>query len=197
MSAYGELEQLLRNADVGYLDHRYGADAEPAAIADGILKRHDTETLREAAYAVALDRDSTIPSGGKGAYRRGMTRAVELLRRMASAAEQGEKAAPTGTTATPQPAEVTIYRASHDSIVMGHYTNREAARAHCETYVRREFGTACTLGWVPDHGGEDAPEELSVFGPETDGDGVPDETCTGYIVTPLTVTSAYDEEADE
>lgn len=104
MSAYEELDSILRNSDVGYLDHRYGADAEPAAIADGILKGRDTDTLREAADAVALDRDSTIPSGGKGAYRRGMTRAVELLRRMADAAEQGEKDTREGES-TPQPAD--------------------------------------------------------------------------------------------
>lgn len=39
--------------------------------------------LREAAEAIALDRDSTLPGGGKGAYRRAMNRAEGLLRRMA------------------------------------------------------------------------------------------------------------------
>ncbi|MDQ0943317.1 hypothetical protein [Streptomyces sp. V1I1] len=89
---------------------------------------------------------------------------------------------------TPQPAELTIYRASHESIVFGRYTNRAAARAHCETLVRREVGEDVFLGWVPDHGGEDAPEELCT------GEDV---ECTGYVVTPLTVASEYDAEADE
>lgn len=51
MSAFEELEQVLRSSDVGYLDHRYGADAEPAAIASAILKRRDAEYLTETAAA--------------------------------------------------------------------------------------------------------------------------------------------------
>ncbi|MEU2111862.1 hypothetical protein [Streptomyces sp. NPDC019507] len=91
---------------------------------------------------------------------------------------------------------LTVYRASHDSIVMGLYTSREAAREHCETLTRREVGPAGTLGWIPDDGSPDAPEELSVFGPDGDAEG-PDETCTGYVVTPLEIASKYDPEADE
>ncbi|MFJ8929290.1 hypothetical protein ACIRLA_22195 [Streptomyces sp. NPDC102364] len=50
--------------------------------------------LREAADAVALDRDSFNPGGGKGAYRRAMTRTESLLRRMADEAQQaGEQLA--------------------------------------------------------------------------------------------------------
>ncbi|MCP9205553.1 hypothetical protein [Streptomyces cucumeris] len=93
-------------------------------------------------------------------------------------------------------AELTVYRASHESITFGHYATREAAREHCEALVRRECGDAGSLGWIPDDGSDDAPEELSVFGPAWEEDG-PEETCTGYVVTPLTVATAYDEDGDE
>jgi len=89
--------------------------------------------------------------------------------------------------AEPAP-ELTIYRASHDAIVMGHYTIREAAREHCETVLRRELGDGVWIGWVPDDGSEDAPEELC-FSDEV--------LCSGYVVAPLEVASEYDEEADE
>ncbi|TLQ45790.1 hypothetical protein [Streptomyces marianii] len=85
--------------------------------------------------------------------------------------------------------DLTVYRASHDSIVFGHYTTREAAREHCETLVRRDVGDAPMLGWIPDDESPDAPEELCT------GD-VP-EGGTGYVVTALTVAATYDPEADE
>jgi hypothetical protein len=81
-----------------------------------------------------------------------------------------------------------VFRASHDSIVMGHYTTREAAREHCETLMRRDVGEETFLGWVPDHGGDDAPEELC------HGEDV---ECSGYYVTPLEVSSTYDPDGDE
>lgn len=69
-----------------------------APLAAGPMSPHDVarmldnyraEVLREAADAIALDRDATLPSGGQGAYRRGMTRAIDLLRRMADEARPG------------------------------------------------------------------------------------------------------------
>lgn len=90
-------------------------------------------------------------------------------------------------------AELTIYRASHDSIVMGLYTTREAARAQCEAEERRAWmkGTNLTFAWTPDDSDPMSPEELSVFA------GQNEESVTGYVVTPLEVASEYDEEADE
>src|SRR5690606_3954321 len=94
-------------------------------------------------------------------------------------------------------AQGTVYRASHDSIVMGLYTSREAARAHCETVLRHEIGDKGVLGWIPDDGSDLAPEELFIFGPSVDEDGFPRETDTGYVVTPLEVAAAYDPDGDE
>lgn len=86
-----------------------------------------------------------------------------------------------------------VYRAGfegHD-IPLGLYQTTEAARAHCEAYVRREYpaGTQLTLTWSID---EDEPHivELDVeIGGRTES--------TGYIVTAVPVASEYDEEVDE
>ncbi|MFP8959996.1 hypothetical protein ACLIYP_05400 [Streptomyces nanhaiensis] len=98
-------------------------------------------------------------------------------------------------------AELTVYRASHDSIAMGLYTTRQAAREHCQTLMER--ASVATLEWRRDgewredddgEPGPDEAEELYEYGthPET-----ATWDPTGYVVTPLTVASAYNEEADE
>lgn len=91
---------------------------------------------------------------------------------------------------------LTIYRASHDSIVMGLYTNREAARQHCEANVRLEEpeGSIRHLSWwTEDVADDDAEYELHITPAEVGGL----IRGTGYVVTPLDVASAYDEGADE
>ncbi|MBP8536122.1 hypothetical protein [Streptomyces sp. MK37H] len=86
-----------------------------------------------------------------------------------------------------EPDELTIYRASHDSIVMGLYITAAAAREHCEADMRRDLPSV-SLDWIEDE--EDGVAELvAAVGEE--------ERPTGFVVTPLTVASAYDEEADE
>jgi hypothetical protein len=85
------------------------------------------------------------------------------------------------------PTEVTVYRASHESIVFGLYTTAEAAREHCETLMRREEPNA-TFDWI-----EDEEEGVAELAATIDAD----ELVTGYVVTALTVASAYDPEVDE
>lgn len=96
----------------------------------------------------------------------------------------------TDVTEDSAPAEaptLTVYRASHEAIAFGLYTTAQAAREHCEAHTRRDSTLTGAFNWVLDDPGEDdSVEELTV-------DGTP----TGYIVTPLTVASEYDEEADE
>ncbi|MFI1371288.1 hypothetical protein ACH4UY_04660 [Streptomyces longwoodensis] len=92
-----------------------------------------------------------------------------------------------------------VYRAEHpdSGIVLGTYSNREAAAAHCEALARRE-GSTGLVSWVPDDGDALSPEELTFFDVEyCDGDDVPVQTCTGYVVTPLKVAAEYDAGADE
>ncbi|MFF5589684.1 hypothetical protein [Streptomyces hygroscopicus] len=90
-----------------------------------------------------------------------------------------------------QPAELTIYRASHDTIPMGLYATAAAARAHCEAEERRSWpqNTGLTFDWIEDE--EDGVAELTVLA------GQNEESITGYVVTALTVASEYDAEADE
>jgi hypothetical protein len=87
------------------------------------------------------------------------------------------------------PAELTVYRASHESIVMGLYTTREAAQHHCEAAACRDIYGTASLFWIED-------EEDGVF--ELVAEMVRDARgSTGYVVTPLAVASAYDPEVDE
>lgn len=82
---------------------------------------------------------------------------------------------------------LTIYRASHDSIVMGLYTTRQAAYEHCVAHELRDDPIS-PMAWEVD---EDGVAELVRW-------RIPDvATPTGFVVTPLTVASEYDEEADE
>ncbi|MBL1100096.1 hypothetical protein [Streptomyces coffeae] len=133
----------------------------------------DGEVLREAAAAVlARPHCDGCAPGREGA--------AEQLFAMA------DKAEPAGET-TGQPAELTVYRASHESITFGHYVTREAAREHCETLVRREDPNA-EIAWTDE---DDGVQDLTLH---VNGEF---QDWSGYVVTALTVAAAYDEEADE
>ncbi len=85
-----------------------------------------------------------------------------------------------------------VFRAEYDSIHLGHYTNPEAAQAHCESYARRELGAAAadTFDWVHAEDTPEDPHELyaDVFG---------EVGVTGYVVRPLTVSNTFDVEVNE
>lgn len=85
---------------------------------------------------------------------------------------------------------LTVFRASHDSIVMGLYTTAAAAREHCETEERRSWAKFehPTFDWIEDD--EDGVAEMTAF---VGGE----EFETGYEVTALEIASKYDPEADE
>lgn len=95
------------------------------------------------------------------------------------------------TSGTPmQPGETVpkVYRASHDSIVMGLYLTAAEARKHCETEERRAESHESTFDWIEDD--EDGVAELvaeTVFGEEE----------TGYVVTALEIAAEYDAGADQ
>ncbi|MEU3289946.1 hypothetical protein [Streptomyces longwoodensis] len=118
-------------------------------------------------------------------------RIAPVLRRLLDVEAEAE--ALRARVAEMEAAQRTVYRASHDSIVMGLYDTREAARAHCEAEERRSWttGSAITFAWIPDDSDPMSPEELSVFA------GQNEESVTGYVVTPLEIAAEYDEEADE
>ncbi|NEE06907.1 hypothetical protein G3M58_10665 [Streptomyces sp. SID7499] len=92
-----------------------------------------------------------------------------------------------GTPMEPGETVPKVYRASHDSLVMGLYTTAAAARAHCEADMRRDLPSV-SLDWIEDE--EDGVAELvAAVGEE--------ERSTGFVVTALEIASKYDEEADE
>lgn len=96
-----------------------------------------------------------------------------------------------GTPMQPGETVPVVYRASHDSIPMGLYLTAAAAREHCEGEERRAWLTGTTLAfdWIDDE--EDGVAELVV----TAGQDL--ESVTGYVVTALEISAAYDREADE
>ncbi|MGW1662904.1 hypothetical protein [Streptomyces microflavus] len=93
-------------------------------------------------------------------------------------------------TAAEQP--LVMYRAEHETIPLGTYTNEAAARAHAEGAMSSEFGPerAVTYDWIGDEDDPDAWWELVV---QVDGG---DEQPTGYVVIPITVASVYDPDAE-
>lgn len=110
--------------------------------------------------------------------------AAELAAR-GMTAQSGEKPA-AGATAAPA---LTVYRASHDSIVMGLYATAAEARKHCEAEERHSWSSTetPTFDWIEDE--EDGVAELTAW--------VGGEECvTGYEVTALEISATYDEEAD-
>lgn len=88
-------------------------------------------------------------------------------------------------------AQGTVFRASHDSIVMGLYTTAAVAREHCETEERHSWpaGTNLSFDWIEDE--DDGVAELVVVA------GQNEESATGYVVEALEVASKYDPEADQ
>lgn len=94
-----------------------------------------------------------------------------------------------------QSAQLTVFRASHESIVMGHYDSRKAAMDHVHATLANEEGgdvTARVIWRADDPEAEEPVWECWLF----DSD-MADDSPTRYVVTPLEVASEYDAEADE
>jgi hypothetical protein len=169
----------------------YGGIATLADVthAEQLLDAYKAEVLAEAEARLAdmtreadqqteaMENEGADSASTMYAQYTGIRRARDEVRRMA-----GEKAAHAGATATPG---LTIYRASHDSIVMVLYTTAAEARKHCEAFLRRESPTAW-FDWIEDE--EDGVAELVVT---VNGEKLE----TGYLVTALVVASVYDEGA--
>lgn len=90
-----------------------------------------------------------------------------------------------------------IYRASHESIVMGLYATAAAAREHCEDVARRERPVSVAdlrLFWREDEDTVNQPEDGEAE--LIDGTAPHASRPTGYVVTPLTAAAEYDPEAE-
>jgi hypothetical protein len=167
-----ELEQLRRDVESNRVDGQRLIRAEQRrAELEAVLDTHrkddqaEIERLRNRVAELEAERHSTNEA---------LDDAVQELR-----ARREDEAA--------EVPPLTVFRASHDSIVMGLYATAAEARKHCETELLREWPNSL-LDWIEDE--EDGVAELVA---ET-ADG---ETTTGYVVTLLEVSSEYDEEADE
>lgn len=89
-------------------------------------------------------------------------------------------------------APLIVYRAECDTIPLGTYQSREAARDHCRVQMERAEPDRVGLHWVPINDDEpDGQEELACI----DADGV--AVATDFFVTPITVPAAYDSEGDD
>lgn len=82
---------------------------------------------------------------------------------------------------------LTVYRASHDSIVIERYTTAAEARKHCEALLRREEPDA-ELAWTEE---EDDVQSLTFT---VNGEF---QDWSGYVVTRLAIASEYDPDGDE
>jgi hypothetical protein len=102
----------------------------------------------------------------------------------------------------PAPAGPTVYyRAEHSGIVAGRYHSASEAQRHCEALVSREHPPAASVIflWLTDEdqdptGEPDDPMAVAELVVMVDGGP---EAHTGYTVTPVEVTAAYDPDADE
>jgi hypothetical protein len=88
-------------------------------------------------------------------------------------------------------ADLTVYRASHDSIVIGHYRTAQVAREHCTAYAKQEHtaGTEQQLWWREDEDTVDLQDEGVAELIERIGSGP--VTPTGYLVTPVVAAAAF------
>lgn len=89
-------------------------------------------------------------------------------------------------------AALVVFRAEHDSIPLGIYTTREAAREHCRVLMERAEPDRTGLHWKSTDDQDPAAEEVLAY-IDADGDGV----ATDFVVTPIAVQIAYDPEGDE
>lgn len=189
-----------------------------SALADVILRAQQQGRQTPMGIAFAIDAARMVMSPETAAeLDRLRTRVTELEQLLAEGrpadedpiayeltAEAGKVTRPSAggiAQADAEPAaELTVYRASHESIDMGLYTSPEAAREHCETVLRREYdeSTKASLWWRGSEEAEDQDGEVELFAHVTPQGFDRGHTWrSGYVVTPLTVASAYDEEADE
>ncbi|MFD4745012.1 hypothetical protein ACFWOS_06085 [Streptomyces rubiginosohelvolus] len=92
-------------------------------------------------------------------------------------------------------APLTVYRAEHETIRVGHYTTEAAARRHCESLVSDEYPADRTLTylWAGLGDEDDDPEEPYELVVQVDGGA---QVFTGYVVVPLAVAVAYDPDAE-
>ncbi|MEU8968064.1 hypothetical protein AB0D11_02105 [Streptomyces monashensis] len=165
------------------------------AAADVVARAMENGRRVPAAVAVALESAQMLMSPEIAAELKQLRKRVAGLETERHSTNEALDDAVQELRARRQGEPVFVYRSEHpdSGIVLGTYSNREAAREHCEAVVRREWpeGTRLSFVWATENEDLLSPEELTVL------PGQNDEDLTGYVVTPLEVASAYDEDGDE
>lgn len=186
----GRLRLALKSAQRG----RREARVRVAELEQGLalpwahaMPDDDLAGFLDSLVSAALDRWRTGPSGEALPNRQTLA-AIEKACAQWRTPGQGYRS---DEDAEEQP--LTVYRAEHESIVMGLYTTAAEARKHCESEERRSWGPGHTLvfDWLKDDEEEDSVAELVVTA------GQNEQSTTGYVVTPIEVASAFDPDADE
>lgn len=167
-----------------------------------------SEELASQAADTLIGLGMLVPEGGAAELERLRGQVAELLEERASTNEALTEACEAlrkdrDRIAELESAHPVMFRAAHDSIVIGYYTSAAEARKHCEAYVRREHAktTELQLWWREDEDTLDQPEfgeaELIERTKSTIVPGPGMTRPTGYVVTPIEVSAQFDAEADE
>jgi hypothetical protein len=187
--ALWEEEQETRRLRLAHASARRGRRA--LRVEGGRMLADQVEALRERTARVAeLEQQATTARAG------GFKRAIDVMRAEGLPMSVGLLEAQAELD-TIDAGDLTVYRASHESIVIGHYTTAAAAREHCQAYVEREHHGKgeLRLWWREDEDTVDQPEEGPAELIERIGAGPVNPT--GYLVIPVTVAAAYDPDGDE
>jgi hypothetical protein len=92
---------------------------------------------------------------------------------------------------TPPAPPTVVYRAYFETMPLGLYSTREAARAHCLADAKNHGDDVTKAHWWPQDDDPDGSEECLVLQAPPGGD-----LLTDYSVMPLTVAAAYDPDAE-
>ncbi len=197
-AAYGDATVRLL-APVEQIRHLHACVAAQLHRADTLNRlcqeqrvRADVAEQSPLAWADRLDAkslDNLLISLGSASEHEPMDEAIGQIHQILAGFRSAALDLPVGAPAEAPP--LTVFRASHDSIVMDLYTTATEARKHCEAEERRSWGAGHTLvfDWIEDD--EDRVAELVVTA------GQNEESTTGYVVEAVEVASAYDPDADE
>lgn len=146
------------------------------------------EHYREAERLASRAHHFTYGDGADPVVGAALAAEAQVHATLALVAAQTAPAAPQLET---EPTVAYVYRAEWGTTPLGTYTNKAAARRHCEADATNhaEDPTGLSFDWLNDESEPDAPYELVV---EKDGA----EETTEYVVTRITVAAEYDPEAD-
>lgn len=134
--------------------------------------------------------DGADPVAGGALATEGLVYAVLSL------SEQLHQLVAAQTPATPEPVELVVYRAYHETVPLGMYATREAAQEHCLADAKNNGDDVAEAAWwSQDEDDPEGSEECLVLHDYSGDKG--GDLLTDYSVMPLTVATAYDPDAED